>query len=239
MKKFLFGALCALSVASLNAADFFSTEKCDDFITFGARVGVNTTNRTISGSAFPAAFHNETWGTGFSVGVVADLNIRDYLSIQPGVFFDTRSGRYALAGTAVGSGLETICGADEYTQLGKRNSYNLTIPIMAVMHFNIVDEVRWNVEFGPYLAILLDSKNKVTHLMSGVENPVPLFTQTPASVDFGFKMGTGFEIFDHYYIGAHYMAGCISAWKELKIDNLKKNFGGLTKGWTFTIGYNF
>ena len=108
MKKFLFGALCALSVASLNAADFFSTEKCDDFITFGARVGVNTTNRTISGSAFPAAFHNETWGTGFSVGVVADLNIRDYLSIQPGVFFDTRSGRYALAGTAVGSGLDQV-----------------------------------------------------------------------------------------------------------------------------------
>ena len=52
-------------------------------------------------------------------------------------------------------------------------------------------------------------------------------------------MGTAIEILDHYYVGAHYLAGCLPAWKDRKIGNVTKDFGGVTKGWVFTIGYNF
>ena len=35
------------------------------------------------------------------------------------------------------------------------------------------------------------------------------------------------------------MAGCAKAWKLLKVDNMEKNFGGVTKGWIFSLGYDF
>lgn len=47
----------------------------------------------------------------------------------------------------------------------------------------------------------------------------------------GLKMGTGFQLFDHYYIGVHYEAGLRSA--------RKYKAGGHDKAWTFTLGYDF
>lgn len=244
IKRFMIGALCTMTMASVSAADFFSTEKPDEFLTLGARIGVNTTNRTLKGSAYPGCYHRENWGTGFDIGVVAAINIRDYLSIQPGFFFESRSGSYTLMGTRYNSGFP-YDGA-EIAQAGKRNSYNFTIPVMAIVGFNLTDEVKWSVEAGPYVAILLNSKLSGTHYVfdrTNVLDPVgyedrPLFNQHAAPVDFGFKLGTGIRLFDHYYVGVHYMAGCLPAWKDREINNLTKTFGGVTKGWIFSIGYD-
>ena len=68
-------------------------------------MGVNTSNRTLKSSAFPDCYHHESWGTGFDVGFVAGLNIRDYLAIQPGVFFETRGGNFLLMGSAADSAM--------------------------------------------------------------------------------------------------------------------------------------
>lgn len=237
MKKFLIGALCAATSICASAADFFSTEKCDELFTFGARIGVNTSNRTIGDKAYPSCYHNESWGTGFDVGAVVSLNIRDYLSIQPGFFFESRSGGYTIMGTGEGSALPTD--GSEIAQTGRRRSYNFTIPVMAVFGFNVTDDVRWNVETGPYVAFVLDSKLKNKRFVVNGTADEPLFSQKAAGIDFGFKMGTAFEILDHYYIGAHYMAGCLPAWNDRKVGNITKTFGGVTKAWVFSIGYNF
>lgn len=237
MKRFLLGAMCALAVGSASASDFFSTEKCDDLFTFGARIGVNTTNRTLKSSAYPDCYHHESWGTGFDIGAVADINIRDYISIQPGFFFESRSGSYTLMGTAAGSFLTDD--TSEIAQAGNRRSYNFTIPVMAVLHFNVTDDVRWNVEAGPYVAFVLDSSLKNKRFVVNGTADTPLFSQKAATVDFGFKMGTALEILEHYYVGAHYLAGCVGAWKDLKVGPITKTFGGVTKGWVFSIGYNF
>lgn len=231
-------AAALATVSSAFAADFFSTGKCERLMGFGARIGVNTSNRTLGKNAFPECYHHESWGTGFDIGVVADLNIRDYLAIQPGFFFESRNGSYTLMGDAEGSGVGTP--GVRMAQGGDRSSYNFTIPVMAVVRFNVADNVRWNVEAGPYVAFVLDSelKNK-SFVTEGEGTYEPLFSQKGASVDFGFKMGTSLQLFGHYYVGAHYMAGCVPAWKEYDFNNITKKFGGCTKAWVFSIGYDF
>lgn len=237
MKRLLMGALCAFLSAGAWASDFFSTEKSEDLFTIGARIGVNTTNRTIKDSAYPGCYHNESWGTGFDIGAVVNLNIRDYLAIQPGFFFESRSGSYVMMGTREGSMLPDD--GSEMAQAGKRRSYNFTIPVLAVFRFNITDGLRWNVEAGPYVAFVLDSKLSNKRFVVNGPSTDPLFAQKAAGVDLGFKLGTAFEILDHYYVGAHYMAGCLPAWKDRTVGNITKTYGGVTKGWVFSIGYNF
>lgn len=237
MKRLLFGAVCCLAAAGASADDFFSTEPAENLFTFGARIGVNTSNRTLGNDCYPDGYHNESWGTGFDLGFVANINFRNYFSIQPGIFFESRSGGYTVMGSAKDSGFSDD--GSKMAQAGKRRSYNITIPVMAVVGFNVTDDVRWSVEAGPYVSFVLDSSLKNKAFIVDGQSETPLFMQDPASVDFGFKMGTGIEVLKHYYVGAHYMAGCIDAWKDRKIANVTKNFGGHTKAWVFTIGYNF
>lgn len=235
MKRLLLGAICALVSAGASASDFFSTEECEELFTFGARIGVNTSNRTVKSSAYPECYHHESWGTGFDIGAVVDLNIRNYISIQPGFFFESRNGNY----TFMGSEFLNTENPSEIAQAGKRSSYNFTIPVLASLHFNLTDDVRWNVDAGPYIAFVLDSKLKNKYFVVDGPSETPLFDRKAANVDFGFKMGTGLDILEHYYIGVHYMAGCVDAWKDRKIGTFKQSAGGVTKAWVFSIGYNF
>lgn len=237
MKRLFISSICALTAIAASASDFFSTEKCDNLFTFGARIGVNTTNRTLGSDALPDAYHNESWGTGFDAGFTVDLNIRDYISIQPGFFFETRSGSYVMMGYQ--SDLFGTNDDSEIAQAGKRSSYNFTIPVMAIFHFNLADNLRWNVELGPYVAFVLDSSLKNKRFIVDGTSETPLFSQKASSFDFGIKMGTGLELFSHYYLGVHYLAGCLDAWKDLTVGSYTKSFGGVTKGWVFSLGYNF
>lgn len=223
-------AACVLiSAAATQAADFFSTEKSEKLITIGVRAGFNTSSRTVSDSAFPGFYNQQSWGTGFDAGAVVNLHFRDYISLQPGIFFESRSSRYTLIGSDAAS-------ATGVAQAGKVNTYNLTVPVLAVLSFNVTDDIRWNVEAGPYVSFVLDSKHNSTRKL----NTTGLFSPDAANVDFGFKLGTGLQVMRHYYIGAHYMAGCIDAWKDLSLaGGLKQSYGGVTKGWVFTLGYDF
>lgn len=168
---------------------------------------------------------------------MVSLNFRDYLSVQPGFFFESRTGAYTLMGPLSDPSDPQVTG--DVAQAGKRSSHNFTVPVMAVIHFNLTYDVRWNVEAGPYVSFLLDSRLKNKRFVVTDVNDRPLFSQKAASVDFGFKLGTGFEFLEHYYVGVHYLAGCIDAWKGLKMGDYTKSFGGVTKEWVFSVGYNF
>ena len=240
LKRLLTVAVIAsASAAGLMADDFFSTDKCDTFMDLGVRLGVNTSNRTIGKDAFAGAYHHENWGCGFDFGAVATLNIRDYIAIQPGVFFSHRAGSFTLMADGIANP-EYPDQTYSVSQAGTRKTENLVIPVMAVVRLNVTDNVRWNVEAGPYLSILLSSsiRNKRVY-SSETLDPTPLFTTTPSGCDFGFKLGTGLQLFDHWYVGVHYMAACTHAWKEQKVGSYHKDFGGLAKGWLFSIGYDF
>lgn len=228
-------AVASLAVSSFGA-DFFSTKPCENLFDLGVRLGVNTTNRTIDPAVIPG-YEHQSWGTGFDLGVVADLNIRNYLAIQPGLFFESRSGNYSFV-TSEENGL----GKDYLTQIGHRRSYNLSVPVLASFRFNITDNIRWIAEFGPYFSFVLSSSMKdkalVATAMTDEESDL-YFAQKPASFDFGFKIGTGLQILGHYYVGVHYEAGALKAYKDRKLGNIKESFGGRTKGWIFSLGYTF
>lgn len=222
--------LVAATAITSSANDFFSTEDPDHLVTFGARIGVNTSNRTIATT--PVTLWNiNSWGVGFDAGAVADINFKDFISVQPGFFFESRSGSFAYQNSAY-----TVLG-DHYvlTQLGKGREYLFTIPVVASVHFNVLDELRWNVDFGPYFQFKLrstfDHKFSVPEATyaNGIEYSSDVRT---SKCDVGLKFGTSLDIYDHYYVGVHYLAGLLHAWNPGKL-------GGHNKEWLFTIGYNF
>lgn len=225
----LFIALFLPSFAS--GQDFFSTQKPVDVFNIGVRVGVNTSNSNIGKDVFNL-WNVNSWGTGFDAGVVVDLNIKDYFSIQPGLFFESRSTRYAYSDVYVDENDEL----SSFNQFGKTISYNFNIPILASVKFNITGNLKWSVDFGPYFNIRLGD-------LGGDEVLYPVVTEHGVDYnkakykpfDFGFKMGTGLRIRKHYYIGVHYMAGALGVWKK----NSNVNLGGRNKGWVFSAGYDF
>lgn len=234
MKKIitLLLAFICLGPASVKAQEFFDTSAPEDLMNLGVRLGVNTSNRNLNKDVFNV-WNNNSWGTGIDVGVVADINFRNWISVQPGFFFESRSGKYSYV---------NIYGYDDdqsrilMTQYGKDRSYSFIIPILASVHFNVSQDVRWNVEFGPYYQIVLKNKLNGDFSVPAYNSPdglpagyIPVHS---SKGDFGFKMGTTLEILKHYLVGVHYEAGALRPWKD-------GNLGGHRKAWVFSIGYNF
>lgn len=231
MKKYLLSlSLAAVTAFTASAADFFDTSDPDKFLEFGVRVGVNTTNRTLS-DRYANVWNHNSWGTGFEAGVVADINIKNYLSLQPGFFYESGSGAFAYQDI---TNHFPDTPAEPLIQFGKGRSYNFVIPVMGSVHFNILDELRWNVDFGPYLQIKLKSTfdGSFEYPMTTSAGTVYSDYVKTSKVDFGLKFGTSLDIYRHYYVGVHYMAGLCHAWSPGYL-------GGHNKAWVFTIGYNF
>lgn len=228
----LFLAMTLVCVPAVKAESFFDTSRPRKFINFGARIGFNTSNRTFADGAFVNDIKT-SWGTGFNVGLIADLNIREFLSLQPGFFFESRSGD--LSNFVEYYEKDEMTGEDilaPHFGVYHERSYYFTIPVVAVLKFNITKFLKWNLEFGPYLQFMLKE--------TGSQNDIWLYEFLPyeysykafhRTSDFGFKMGTSFQVFKHYYIGAHYLAGTKDTWRIPK--------GGRNKSWMFTIGYDF
>lgn len=229
MKKYLLAFSLAAAVLPVQAEDFFSTADADKLVTFGARIGVNTSNRTLANSV-ANIWNVNSWGTGFDLGVVADINFKNYISVQPGFFYESRSGSWAYQSTAYSAAGDPFV----LTQLGKGREYLFTIPIVGSLHLNILDELRWNVDFGPYFQFKLRSTfdGKFVYPQASMGGAIEYFDDVKtARCDVGLKIGTGFDIFTHYYIGVHYLAGFLHPWNPGKL-------GGHNKAWLFTIGYN-
>ena len=217
-RKILLSIAFFLGVFSASASEseeFFSTEPADQLFTFGARLGINASNRTFPSNVFNK-WNSNSWGTGIDVGAIANINFRDYLSVQPGIFFESRSGNFSYV-------------FDDIYQLGHLRSYNFTVPIMGIVKFNVLEELRWLVELGPYFQFRIHSSDGNQILL-----PATIFDNRYAETnffDFGIKIGTGLMLWNHYYFGIHYMAGMLNVWKLPE--------GGKNKAWTFTLGYDF
>lgn len=230
LHKILCSALVALAFTpSCLASDFFSTDAPERMMSLGVRLGVNTSNVTMNKKMFPV-YNINSWGTGFDAGVVADVNFRDYISVQPGFFYQSRTGRYFYGGQIAD---ENVSG-DTPFQVGHIRSYRFYIPIVASLHLNFTDNLRWNVDFGPYLGVNLYSneENKIFYHHYEPDGTLVTDPLRLSGVEFGLKMGTGLRILDHYVVGVHYMAGMTRGWKY-------SYAGGRDKCWTFTIGYDF
>lgn len=216
---------------SLFGQEFFSTGPASRLFSIGARIGVNSSNRTFPAKAFNQ-WNVNSWGSGFDIGCVVDLNIRDFFSIQPGIFFETRKNTYAYAHDYYNRQGET----KDFTQLGYDRSANITIPLLYSQRFNLSNKLRWIVEAGPYLQFIVYDKNRKDKIQVLEPQPTPnseliVNGAKAAETDFGFKIGTGFTFKYKYSIFVHYLAGCKDAWTfPMK--------GGHNKAWVFSIGYD-
>ncbi|MDE5956683.1 MAG: PorT family protein [Muribaculaceae bacterium] len=224
--------LLLVAPALAEAATFFDTSVPESLMGVGVRLGVNTTNRNLNKDVFNV-WNVNSWGTGVDVGAVVNINFRNYLTIQPGLFYESRSGKYAYVNTA---GYDDDGVAEYMTQYGRDRSYNFTVPIMAQIHFNLSDDIRWDVEAGPYFQFKL--KNSVNGDFSypvyanPMANPVSYVPIESSKFDFGMKFGTGLRILDHYLVAVHYEAGWLKPWTDSRL-------GGRNKGWVFSVGYDF
>lgn len=227
--KYVISAFFALSFLSASAVDFFSTEPSPKFFTLGARMGINTSNHTFPNGNFNIKNIN-SWGTGFSAGVVANLNFREYFTLQPGIFYESRSGRYTYASSYITNTNHT----DISYQIGHSLFYDLSIPVMAVFNFNIAENVKWKVEAGPYLQINLkkpDNDKIIVLYREPLGNDYKQKYALSHFYDFGLKFGSGISVNRHYYFGIHYLCGLREVWGYPA--------GGRNKAWTFTLGYDF
>lgn len=209
--------------------DFFSTEIADTLFDIGLRLGVNSSNRTFPEHAFNQ-WNVNSWGTGVDLGCIVDLNIRDYFTIQPGLFIESRSMNYSYS-TFYYDKDKT---EQDFTQLGHDRSYNITATLMFSPRFNISDDLRWIVEIGPYGQYKFQDssydKVMVIDPQPNPNSPIVVRKAVPRHLDFGLKAGTGFSFKHKYSLFIHYMAGFRDAW-SIPLA------GGRNKAWLFTVGY--
>lgn len=231
MKKIIAGLTMTLAtILPASAVEFFSTAETETIFDLGLRVGINTSNRTISDS-FASKWNQNSWGTGFDAGVVCDVNFRDFISIQPGFFYESRSGAFAYQNTDYNDAGEALT----ITQVGRGREYLFTVPIVASFHFNLANNLRWNVDFGPYVQFKLKSTfdNKFSYPEATSFGGISYYHDVKTSkCDVGLKMGTGVDIYRHYYVGVHYLAGLLNPWNPGRL-------GGHNKEWMFSVGYTF
>lgn len=229
--KIILAAVALFSASNLSAQKFLSSEPADDAFGLGVRVGVNTSNRTF-GKGYFNEWNRNSWGTGFDAGIVANLNMRDYFALQPGFFFESRSGNYSYAQSHFDSS-----GKKQTTALlGHYRTYNFTVPVMASFRFNLSGKLRWLVEAGPYAQFRIHNDDndeiKVFDPQVNPGDPATLRYAKSSNFDFGLKIGTGIMFRHRYSFNMHYLAGGRKAWKA-------PHAGGRNKAWVFTLGYDF
>jgi len=141
MKKVLLIAVCAIlsltasaQRATSSSSSFFSTEKADQPVTFGVRVGGNLSTMTGDIDDVKSRF-------GFNVGVNVDIPLLQSLYLQTGLYA-TQKG----------------CKGDGYDM--KMNPLYLEIPVLASYRYNFSDATQLQVNFGPYMAYGISGKFK-------------------------------------------------------------------------------
>lgn len=221
-------ALVFISPNNIAAQAFFDTSEPETFFSLSGRIGFNTSNRTVPTSNV-SYYNHESWGTGFNIGALANLNFKEYLTLQPGLFYESRSGNYAYA-----SEYQDIYNPlDVKYVLGHWRAYYFTVPVMGIVKFNLAPNIKISGEFGPYLQFQLKEAGKGVEYFEylPLEGQYIHYKAKQKKVDIGLKMGLGFQFYKHYYIGIHYLAGLSHAWNT--------PVGGKNKSWMFTAGYDF
>ncbi len=234
MRKRFFGIVSILAIAiianafSLQAQSrgkFLDTRTPRKFLNIGVRFGINQ-----SGKNWTNTERMNTWKTGFRVGVVANLNFSNFLSLQPGFFFNNKS-------------YDSVVLSDASWMKEHSRFYTFSIPFQVQFHFNIARNFRWNVGVAPVLTLGLggnttqsaNGKNLAKYSYFG--NTSNANEWKNRYTDFGFEFSTGFTIAKHYEIGINYTCGCLNTISDP--ENLVPYVKARNKEWSLFIGYNF
>ena len=236
--------IMSLAAMQAGAQLTIDTSNTDRPFNIGVRVGANTSNLSNNMLNVVPGIHSSSvdWKAGFVGGVVVDIKMRNFFALQPGFFFETRSDSFQRVKVTDGdvTHMEIVD--------GDRSSSYFKIPILASFRFMIGSNVEWQIEAGPYFSFGLGGSEKYSLLTAGEPDNGSLYKRPlfgdkgfVKPYDWGFKMGTGLVLMEHWYVGIHYEAGCRNVLKpNAHASNTSfPDLSGHNKAWDFTIGYNF
>lgn len=228
MKKILFVLVCAACAfsasaqrASSSSTSFFSTEKADQSVAFGIRVGMNSSNMKFSEDNSSYSPDNQI---GFNAGVSIDIPMLQSLYLQTGLYYTTK-----------GFKIEENDGDEKYST--KATPSYLEIPVMASYRYDFSDNAQLQINFGPYFAYGIGGKYKEEWSYKGEkeEEKEDLFGKDKYfnRFDAGLGIGAGFT-YSKIFIGLNYQFGLSNI-----AQNTEDGYSVKNKNLSISIGYNF
>ena len=203
MKKFL--VLILPSFILLNA----SAQKTSAIL----KGGVNLANVSITENG---RIDDAKMLTSFQVGIVGDINLTDFLALQPGLL-------------VTGKGSKTQSGdpSDANYFKATSNPIYIEVPLNLVFKAPIGGDTKFFAGAGPYLAVGIAGKNKTEGKIFGAgfssEENILWSDDDPTTLD--YDEGAGFGIMKRFDYGLNGTAGI-----ETKNIVLSANYGfGLAK----------
>lgn len=192
-------------------------------ITFGVRGGLNISKMSMEDSEGIKS------KAGFNIGAIVDVPVFSLIHFQTGLFVSAK-------GLRVKEKYSEEDYSEEYS-IKWRPTY-LELPLLLSFHYNITNNIEWQVNAGPYLA--LGIFGKATETYSEKEDG-ETYKETESYKLFGDD-GYGFRRFDvglcfgtgitysNLYFGIQYDLGLNSLDPDWKIKN---------RTFAINIGYNF
>jgi hypothetical protein len=230
-------ALALTATVSASAMELDS-ESPASLVSLGVRAGVNSSNVSFNYSSTlenTPMLSSHNWGSGFSGGLVIDLNLRSFFAIQTGVFADYRHCKYS-AMTELQENYITHTA-------GEISTHYVQIPLLLSLRMRCNSATQVQFDLGPYFGFQIGGCDKYSsETYNGADRVTPAVTYKREtfgdngylrSTDVGIKMGVGALFADHYYVGAHYLAGCRNMLRH------RSSGDAINKEWQITIGYNF
>ena len=203
MKK-LFIALVLVCISSASFAQ----------LSWNAKIGMNISN------LYGKSVEDSKAKVGMKVGVGAEYAFTDMWSIQPSLFFSTKGAKYS---ESTGNASASV----------KVNEMYLELPINAQARFAVTDGINITVAAGPYLAVGVGGKKKVTAETGTfyASSKTKTFGDNGFDrFDFGLGVGLGAE-FGRILVG---LDGQWGLTKLASYHNAPKNLN-----FSITLGYKF
>lgn len=212
-------------------------------IKIGVRAGFNTATMTgtrLLHATDSRSLESHFWQQGFTAGCVVAIPFTRYFALQPGFFVDVmRSSYRAIGNDLTGPSPQTVMARN-----GQVTTTDFQVPVLFSFRLQPWRNFEVQLNAGPWGSIGIGGRDRYTATdFTGQipdDNPVEVKEQTYGydgllhRLNWGFKLGAGFLLWKHYYIGAHYLAGC----RNIAMDKERLS-KARSKEWQFTIGYNF
>lgn len=245
--------ICAISMfnTAMGKTPIIDGSAPEQFFSFGVRAGMMTSNVSDNSRLLLPEImqYNVFWRSGITVGAVADLAINNFVSIKPGVNFQSRC--YDV--TQMYSSKKTLSMHSSYMHA---KFYYINVPILLSLKANLGESARLSLEAGPYFAYGLGGTRKTTSFDAAeTESPTTdasfgasyskcdyFGADSGAAIpvkrsDWGITMGAELTVLKHYCIGAHYEAGLKNT--AINDDAAPRKNSLKNQAWRFTLGYNF
>ncbi len=218
MKKVILSAIAVFVFGLANAQG----------VEFGVKGGLNVAN--VSGQENGKSLY------GFSIGAFAEIKISPKFAIQPELLYSMQGTKYSTTTSSSGGGGFSFTSTDDV----KAGLNYLNIPIMAKYFVIEKLSVQAGPQFGFLLAFDRTSNSSSSTTFAGVTKVSSTSSSSSdksklSSIDFGFNLGAGYDITEHFSADLRYNIGLTTINENSinGISDIKNNVFSLNLGYKF------